>query len=227
MNYMSQLTEIIILLVFLALFTLIVLKKKNYDIEGILTGNIIGIASYLLGGLTAFMVIAYFFGIGEIGTIYGRSKRKEKHEKRSTGNVLGNSLPSLIFLLFSPIAFFAGIAGALADTLAAEIGMLSKKKPVLITNFKKVYRGTDGAVTALGLIASIIGAGLIALIHYGLFRNINYFLIILVAGFIGSIADSYLGATLQRKGLLNNNSVNFFATAIGAAVAFILSWRII
>ncbi|MEW6295477.1 MAG: DUF92 domain-containing protein [Candidatus Diapherotrites archaeon] len=224
---MSQLTEIIILLVFLALFSLITLKKKNYDIEGILTGNIIGIASYLLGGLTAFMVIAYFFVIGEIGTRYGRNKRKDKHEKRSTGNVLGNSLPSFFFLPFSSIAFFSGIASALADTLAAEIGMLSKKKPVLITDFRKVERGTDGAITALGLIASIIGAGLIALIHYGLFRNINSFIIILIAGFLGSIADSFLGATLQRKKLLDNNSVNFFATAMGAAAAFILAKAVI
>jgi uncharacterized membrane protein len=37
------------------------------------------------------------------------------------------------------------------------------------------------------------------------------------------IADSFLGATLERRGLLHNNAVNFSSTAIAAMIAFAMS----
>jgi uncharacterized membrane protein len=41
-----------------------------------------------------------------------------------------------------------------------------------------------------------------------------------MAAVLGMIADSYLGASLQRRGMLNNDSVNFLSTLLSAVAAF-------
>ena len=46
--------------------------------------------------------------------------------------------------------------------------------------------------------------------------------IALLAAFLGTVADSLLGALLERRGYLNNNVVNFLSTAIAATVCIFL-----
>ena len=87
------------------------------------------------------------------------------------GNILGNSGTAILALALGfPSGFFAAFASALADTLSSEIGILSKRKPVLITTLKQVKPGTDGGVTPLGMIAALVGATIIASVHFILFH---------------------------------------------------------
>jgi len=51
----------------------------------------------------------------------------------------------------------------LGDTLASELGILSKSRPILITTLKQVPAGTNGAMSFLGTIVSIAGGGLIGI----------------------------------------------------------------
>jgi uncharacterized membrane protein len=44
-----------------------------------------------------------------------------------------------------------------------------------------------------------------------------------MAALFGMIADSYLGATFERRKLLNNNGVNFLGTLVAAAGALLLA----
>lgn len=55
------------------------------------------------------------------------------------------------------------LACCMGDTLASELGILSKSPPLLITTFKRVPPGTNGAMSALGTTVSILGGGLIGL----------------------------------------------------------------
>jgi len=48
------------------------------------------------------------------------------------------------------------------------------------------------------------------------------FVIALLSGFIGVHIDSILGATLEKKGYLNNSGVNFTATFSSAVLATII-----
>jgi len=59
------------------------------------------------------------------------------------------------FLLLVTLGQFGCCLG---DTLASELGILSKSKPILITTLRQVPPGTNGAMSLLGTAVSIIGA---------------------------------------------------------------------
>jgi len=137
------------------------------------------------------------------------------------------------------IAAFAVIATATADTWATEIGCRNPGKTRLITNFKEVTPGTDGGVSLKGTMAAIVGSLAISLFMLPLL--IEYpdamLAVIFISGFAGSIADSYVGATLQTADIsqvkpedfinsvhnFKNNFVNWISTGIGGLIAFIIA----
>ena len=72
-----------------------------------------------------------------------------------------------------------------------------------------------------GTLIGAAGAALIAFIYLlGGFTIAG--LIIVVAGVTGNLADSILGATLERRGIIGNNTVNFLNTLTGALVGAVL-----
>ena len=216
--------QVLLLLVSLLFFSYFSYKKKALNEEGIIIGNSVGIAVFLLGGLASFFIMVLFFVTAEFSTRLARKKMPEKHEQRTTQNILGNSSAAVIALLFgSSIGFFGAMAAALADTLSSEIGLTSKKKPRLLTTFEQVEAGTDGGITARGLNASLLGAALIAGIHFLLNNNTFLVGILIIAGFLGSLTDSFFGAILETKGKLNNAHVNFLGSGFGALIAYALS----
>jgi uncharacterized membrane protein len=100
-----------------------------------------------------------------------------------------------------PVWVFTGaLAAANADTWATELGVLSRSAPRMITNGKVVERGTSGAVSGLGLAASLAGAAFIAGLAALLFPAAgsgSLFWMLTLAGLGGSLLDSLLGASLQ------------------------------
>ena len=67
------------------------------------------------------------------------------------------------------LGFCICIAAANSDTWASEIGSMSKGKPISIKTFKRVDRGTSGAVSLLGTFAAVVGSFIIALAAYLIF----------------------------------------------------------
>lgn len=114
------------------------------------------------------------------------------------------------------LAVLSALAESCGDTWASEFGtVLSRTDPFLITSFQRVPRGTNGGVSLEGLLFSALGGGFIGLVYYlsmALFlgpSNLRaasaQWLVILVgalAGFLGSLLDSFLGATLQFTGIV-------------------------
>lgn len=100
------------------------------------------------------------------------------------------------------------------DTWASELGtVFAKSDPVLLTTWKRVPKGTNGGISPVGIFFSIVGGLIIGVAYY---LSILYFTdkvtwtyappqwpVILfgaLAGFIGSLIDSLMGATVQFSG---------------------------
>lgn len=118
----------------------------------------------------------------------------------------------------------ASLATKLADTFASEIGKAYGKTTFLITSLKRVEPGTEGAVSAEGTAAAVLGGLLLSSYGYavGLLDSIPAVAIATVAAFVATNIESMLGATLQEKeGLewMTNEVINFLNTLIGAAIA--------
>ncbi|MBE0697434.1 MAG: DUF92 domain-containing protein, partial [Anaerolineaceae bacterium] len=165
-------------------------------------------------------------------------------------------------------AFAAALAAANADTWATELGVLSRSVPRLITSGEIVEPGTSGGVTLFGSLAALSASALIALLaiffwqgqistnstgfpgaYLAVHEQLAWFGILTIAGFSGSLFDSFLGATLQAiyycpacsketerhpyhicgsttrriRGLswLDNDWVNTGCTLVGALVALV------
>jgi uncharacterized protein (TIGR00297 family) len=95
----------------------------------------------------------------------------------------------------------------LADTLASELGILSKSPPVLVTQpWRRVPSGTNGGVTLMGFFWSMLGGFIIGLstilLDYLAGISPLHALPILAftsaCGLLGSLIDSLLGATIQQ-----------------------------
>ena len=117
----------------------------------------------------------------------------------------------------------AALAEAAADTVSSEIGQFLGGRPRMITSLRSVDPGTDGAITLAGTGAGVIAAGVVAGIGTSALRaGLAFFWISSSAAVFGLLFDSLLGATLERRGLLNNDAVNFVSTASAAAFALAL-----
>ena len=197
--------------------------------SGTIAGFAVGALTWTFAGWRGFAVLLSFFLLGTATTRLGLARKKRAgiaHETRSAHHALANCGVAvyLAFLAASAgepavflLAFVCAYATAAFDTVSAEIGEAYGGRPVLITTLRSVPAGTNGAISWVGTLAGLGAAlavggvaaalGLIEAPRLG---------IVLAAAFAGSTADSFLGATLEARGLMDNDTVNFSNTLIGA-----------
>ncbi len=130
--------------------------------------------------------------------------------------------PTLFRIVYSVlrVPLLAALAQATADTVSSEIGRAFGGSTFMITTLKRAEPGTDGAISFAGSVAGISSAALISATGApALGLPATGCLIAFAAGTLGLFFDSLLGATIERKGWLGNDLVNFFSTAFAAIVA--------
>jgi uncharacterized protein (TIGR00297 family) len=92
----------------------------------------------------------------------------------------------------------------------------------MITTLRVVDAGTDGGVslagTAAGIAAGLVVTGIGTLTLHG---GAALFWVSGAGAVFGLLFDSLLGATLERRGWLNNDAVNFLSTASAAGFALV------
>jgi uncharacterized protein (TIGR00297 family) len=207
---------------------------EKLTLPAALTGGAVAVLIFLGAGYTGLSMLAAFFVLGTMATVW---KKKEKqqfkpaadHAKRNAGQVLANGGVAAIIgmvICFMPariellrIMMAASLASAMADTLSSELGMIYGRRFYNVITFKRDERGLDGVISLEGTLIGIAGSMIIATIYALGFGWNNSFLVILVAGTIGNLSDSVLGALLERRHYLDNDDVNFLNTLIAALAA--------
>ena len=133
--------------------------------------------------------------------------------------------------LFSPhggalwaVPMLAALAEATADTVSSEVGQAFGGRPLLVTSLRRVEPGTDGAISLGGTGAGILAAGLVAGVGMASLRLAPTLVVVAwLAGVVGLFFDSLLGATVERRGWLGNDLVNFASTVFAAACSVVLT----
>ncbi len=115
------------------------------------------------------------------------------------------------------VPMLAALVEATADTVSSEIGQAFGGRPWLLTSLRRVDAGTDGAVSLGGTVAGVLAAGLVAMLGMKSLQLAPRLAeAAWLAGCAGLFFDSLLGATVERRGWLGNDLVNFASTVFAA-----------
>lgn len=194
-------------------------RLRALSLSGALAAAAVGTAMFVCGTAAWYGALLLFF-VSSTFLSKGKRIRKreaesgyEKGSRRDAGQVLANGGVAALVCIghaLSPSALwayaFCGVMAAVtADTWATEIGALSKDEPRRIIGWRRVPRGTSGAVSPLGTAGAVLGAAAIGLwmAAFAWFASsAGEALPLLAAGIAGgtagALADSLLGATVQR-----------------------------
>lgn len=227
---------------------------RSLSSDGAVCATVVGTVCVTAGWDWGALLIAFFLTSTLLSRFGGPvSAIVEKGAERDALQVLANGglfAAAALGFAIHPTAIWQSIgAGALAastsDTWATEIGTRAKAPPRSIVTWRPVAPGTSGGVTTYGTLAAFAGAaflgGAVALVGWPGWVA----LATVMAGIVGSTADSVIGATLQARrrcpecnlaterpvhscgahtdhagGVrwLTNDGVNAVSSAIGAAV---------
>ena len=212
---------------------------RGVDRSGALCGWCLGVALYAFSGWRGFSLLLLFFILGTACTKIGYAKKailgiaQEKGGRRGAKNAIANTGAGVLFAFLAvatpyhtlfALALVAAFATAAADTVSSEIGQAFGRTTYLVTNFKRVPAGTEGAVslegTLAGFAASTVPAAFAAAVSLITWPGAA---VVVAAAFVGTTLESYLGATLQRTNTIDNEVVNFANTLAGGLAAMGLS----
>ena len=219
-------------------------KLRAATAAAALTGGVFTTALYLAtpGWRTALWPLLALLLLTLAATRFGRARKEklgvaESRRGRTAAQVAANlgvavlvglqltlarsSTPPSIFGSHAMrMALASALAEAAADTLSSELGEVLGGEPYLLTNFRRVSAGTDGAISFAGSLAGLSGVIVVtAVASFALGFTPAQAIIVAVSAIIGLFVDSFLGAVLERRGWLNNDAVNFLSTLASALLA--------
>ena len=202
---------------------------------GALGGLVVGTLIYASLGPQGFAVLALFVVGGSLLTRLGyRGKQRagtaqESGGRRGAKNALANCAVAVLCALLSAMtgdpsftaAFVASLGAAFADTAESEVGQIYGRTPRLVTTFRRVRPGTDGAVSLPGTLAGVAAATVTAALGLalGLVGDPGEMLLVGLAAFVGTGADSLIGALTPRAG---NELTNLLCTLTAATLVVLL-----
>lgn len=206
---------------------------RGVTISGAIAGGVVCFVLFASIGPGGFVALLALFVVTWVATRLGRARKlrlgtAERREGRSASQVFANLAVATLCgvghaLQGSPIwivAMAAAMAEAAADTVSSEAGQVLSERARLVTTFEQVPAGTDGGISLAGTLAGLTAALAVAAVCvWAALIGTGWMWLVMAAGVVGMLADSLLGALLERPGRLSNDTVNFAGTAIAAALA--------
>jgi len=228
-------SQVLLALPVTAAFAALAYRLGMASPRGALGGLLVGAPVYACLGPQGFALLVLFVVGGSALTRLGYDRKRRaggaeaRGGRRGARNALANAgvavLCALLYALglsdaFSA-AYVAAVGAAFADTAESEVGQLSRRPPRLLTTGRKVAPGTDGAVSLPGTLAGVAAAGLTAGLGLalGLVGGWGAAGVVALAAFLGTGADSLVGARLPRLG---NEATNVVCTLVAAALSLAL-----
>ena len=208
---------------------------RTVTLSGAIVGAAIGTSIFGAIGWQGWVLLFATFLAASAASRTGLARKESlgiaeaREGRRGAGNAIANTGVAAIAAILAGIdvhptaatlAFVAALVAGGADTIASEIGKAYARRTFSVTTFRSVQPGTSGAMSLEGTVAGLVGAALLGgvAIALGLLAA-SSLLLIVIAATVGSLVESWLGATLEEPGILNNDLLNFINTTVAAAVA--------
>lgn len=214
-------------------------RAGTVTISGMIVGAMLGTVIFAAAGAAGWTLLLLCFGCAVVTSRLGLARKQalriaeERGGRRGAGNAFANTGAAAIAALLSVLsyaqadarlAFVAALVAGASDTIASEIGKAWGRRTFLVTTAARVAPGTPGAMSLEGTVAGMIGAAGIAGVALALgLVAAPAVLIVVVAASGGALVESVLGATLEPRGILNNDILNFINTTVAAFAAVELS----
>ena len=191
-------------------------------------------------GFLGWMSVVIYLILGSLVTKVGFKYKQnigiaeKRGGRRGPENVWGSAATGVIFAIMIKlniinqsilqVGFAASFAAKLADTFGSEIGKRFGSNTFLITTLQKVKKGTEGGISLEGTFASLCGSCLMSyfMLVLRVISTKSHFFIVLISGFIATIAESVIGAKFQEKYKLTNEFVNFIQTTLSSLISIVL-----
>ena len=218
-----------------AAFAFLGWRAATVTTAGAATGFVIGVAVFAGTGWPGWIMLFATFLAAAVTTRVGQRKKatlgiaEARGGRRGAGNAIANTGLAAFAALISigvvradlaRLAMVAALVTAASDTVASEIGKAFGRTTWLVTTFQRVRAGTSGAVSLEGTAAGIVSAALLAsvAVWLGLIASASVPLVV-AAATAASLVEGALGATLEDRGVLNNDALNFVNALMGAGLA--------
>jgi uncharacterized protein (TIGR00297 family) len=204
-----------------------------------------GLAIGILGGVEWVLVLLVFLISSFAATRFRFEAKRAMGQQegvrgeRGLSNVAANGLVACAAAALHPwlgeasaVLFLVAVAAAASDTLASELGVLYPNA-YLITTGKRVAPGTNGGVSAGGTFWALVAPLYVALIGGAFFAYSGdmgatpfNLLLPMLAGFLGCMVDSVLGATLEARGVLTKLTNNLASISVATMFAAAVIWLV-
>ena len=208
--------------------------------NGWVSAGILGTILWGCIGFLGWISVVIYLILGSLVTKVGFQYKQnigiaeKRGGRRGPENVWGSAATGVIFAIMIKlnilnqsileVAFAASFAAKLADTFGSEIGKRFGRNTYLITTLQKVKKGTEGAISLEGTFASLFGSCLMSyfMLLLGIISTKDHFFIVLISGFIATLAESIIGERYQEKYHLSNEFVNFIQTTLSSIISIVL-----
>jgi len=220
------------------------LGAGSIDRSGAVSAIVIGVLITAGLGVNALAIMVAFFVVGSVVTRIGYATKEARGIAQEKGGARGarhawanGAVPAFLASMAAlcppllrdllVLAYAASVATAAADTCSSEVGKAFGRRTFLITTFRPVPPGTEGAISLEGTLGGFLGA--LAVASVGAVLDVYSWgaaFVVAFAGLLGCLAESLIGAfTEGGEGgqVMGNDLLNAANTAIGAVFVVVLA----